>query len=32
MTRIVNLRYKTKIDTLERAINATGKTLRLQAV
>ena len=32
MTRITNLRYKTKIDTLERAINATGKTLRLQAV
>lgn len=32
MTRITNLRYKTKIDTLERAINATGKTLRIQTV
>lgn len=27
MTRITSLRRKTKIDTLERAIDATGKTL-----
>ncbi len=32
MTRITNLRRKTKIDTLERAINATGKTLQFSVV
>lgn len=31
MTRITSLRRKTKIDTLERAIDATGKTLRFSA-
>lgn len=31
MTRITSLRRKTKIDTLERAIYATGKTLRFFA-
>lgn len=31
MTRVTNLRRKTKIDTLERAIKATGKTLRFSA-
>ena len=31
MTRITSLRRKTKIDTLERAIDATGKTLCFSA-
>lgn len=31
MTRITSLRRKTKIDTLERAIDATGKTLIFSA-